>query len=141
VLFAAAAALILILLILVGRNASWVGDLPRLLAASFSALGAVAAVVAAIRGEWIASLILVVLSAWLGRPAVRRRRAAPGAGSDEPMSVTQARAILGVGPSASPDEIQAAYRRLMALAHPDKGGTSGLASQLNAARDRLSGSL
>jgi len=27
----------------------------------------------------------------------------------------------------------------MRLAHPDKGGTSGLAAQLNAARDRLLG--
>jgi hypothetical protein len=27
--------------------------------------------------------------------------------------------------------------RLMRSVHPDKGGTSGLAAQLNAARDRL----
>ena len=32
---------------------------------------------------------------------------------------------------------EAAYNRLMRMAHPDKGGTSGLAAQLNAARDRL----
>jgi curved DNA-binding protein CbpA len=42
-----------------------------------------------------------------------------------------------VGPDASKAEIQAAYSRLIRLAHPDKGGTAGLAAQLNAARDRL----
>ena len=49
----------------------------------------------------------------------------------------EARSILGVGPDASEADIQAAYGRLMRLAHPDKGGTDGLAAQLNAARDRL----
>jgi curved DNA-binding protein CbpA len=53
------------------------------------------------------------------------------------MSADEARSILGVGPEATPEEVQAAYTRLMRLAHPDKGGTSGLAAQLNAARDRL----
>jgi len=48
------------------------------------------------------------------------------------MSLDDARRILGVGPDASKQEIQAAYTRLMRLAHPDKGGTVGLASQLNA---------
>ncbi|MDB5464608.1 MAG: molecular chaperone DnaJ, partial [Phenylobacterium sp.] len=49
----------------------------------------------------------------------------------------EARSMLGVGGDATPEEIQAAYTRLMRLAHPDKGGTTGLATQLNAARDRL----
>jgi len=53
------------------------------------------------------------------------------------MSAGEARSILGVGPDATAAEIEAAYKRLMRMAHPDKGGTSGLASQLNAARDRL----
>ncbi|HQP19187.1 MAG TPA: DnaJ domain-containing protein, partial [Phenylobacterium sp.] len=49
----------------------------------------------------------------------------------------EARSILGVGPQATTAEIQAAYARLMRVAHPDAGGTDGLAAQLNAARDRL----
>jgi curved DNA-binding protein CbpA len=53
------------------------------------------------------------------------------------MSLSEARSILGVGPEATPEEVQAAYTRLMRMAHPDKGGTTGLAVQLNAARDRL----
>jgi DnaJ-class molecular chaperone len=53
------------------------------------------------------------------------------------MSLNEARSILGVTEEATSEEIQAAYTRLMRLAHPDKGGTSGLAAQLNAARDRL----
>jgi curved DNA-binding protein CbpA len=53
------------------------------------------------------------------------------------MSLAEARSILGVGPTATRAEIKAAYARLMQVAHPDKGGTDGLAAQLNAARDRL----
>ena len=53
------------------------------------------------------------------------------------MSLEEARSMLGVDADATPEEIQAAYTRLMRLAHPDKGGTTGLATQLNAARDRL----
>ena len=39
--------------------------------------------------------------------------------------------------AATPQEINAAWKRLMGRAHPDQGGTEGLASRLNAARDRL----
>jgi DnaJ-domain-containing protein 1 len=56
----------------------------------------------------------------------------------ERMSLEEARAVLGVGPTATPADIRAAYARLMRRTHPDHGGTSGLAAQLNAARDRLS---
>ena len=55
------------------------------------------------------------------------------------MSEAEARSILGVGPQSTPDEINAAYRRLMQLAHPDKGGRTEDAARLNAARDRLIG--
>jgi curved DNA-binding protein CbpA len=53
------------------------------------------------------------------------------------MSTADARSILGVEPQATTAEIKAAYTRLMQRAHPDKGGSAGLAAQLNAARDRL----
>ena len=60
-----------------------------------------------------------------------------GGPSRERLSESEARSILGVGPDATHDEIQAAYSRLMRSVHPDRGGTDGLAAQLNAARDRL----
>ncbi|MFW2341835.1 J domain-containing protein [Brevundimonas sp.] len=53
------------------------------------------------------------------------------------MPVDQARSLLGLGPEATAAEVNAAWRRLMARAHPDQGGTEGLAAQLNAARDTL----
>lgn len=53
------------------------------------------------------------------------------------MSEREAREILGIGPDAGVEEIQAAYTRLMRRSHPDAGGSAGLAAQINAARDRL----
>jgi DnaJ-class molecular chaperone len=53
------------------------------------------------------------------------------------MSLDEARRILGVEAAASRKDVQEAYTRLMRAVHPDKGGTAGLAAQLNAARDRL----
>ena len=75
----------------------------------------------------------------LWTPARRRR---PEKAPSRPpgragLTVEDARSILGVGESATRAEIRAAYARLMRRAHPDHGGTSGLAAQLNAARDRL----
>lgn len=94
------------------------------------------------RGAWIIGLPLAVAGA--GMALVARKRAAKpdAAGPDaarQGMSEADARAMLGVGPQASPGEIKAAYIRLMQRVHPDQGGASGLASQLNAARDRLLG--
>ena len=61
----------------------------------------------------------------------------PAPPSSSRMSVTEARAILGVGPQATREDIQSAWKRLMARTHPDQGGSEGLAARVNAARDRL----
>jgi len=53
------------------------------------------------------------------------------------MTEVEARRLLEVSPSASPAEIRAAYRRLMARVHPDVGGSADLTRQVNAARDTL----
>lgn len=94
--------------------------------------------VLAIRGDaWIGLPLALggVASAFAGRwKRTPRRRSSPPA---EPMSPAQARSILGVAEGASAKEIKAAHMRLMKVNHPDRGGTSGLAAQLNAARDRL----
>lgn len=54
-----------------------------------------------------------------------------------PMTVAEAREILGLGNDASADEVRAAHRRLMKAAHPDHGGSAWYAARLNEARDLL----
>jgi hypothetical protein len=89
----------------------------------------------ALRGAWGSAIVLVVVGLWLAVSTRRTGVAPPPRGGR--MSLDEARSVLGVGEDATPEEVQAAYTRLMRMAHPDKGGTSGLAAQLNAARDRL----
>lgn len=50
------------------------------------------------------------------------------------MSLKRAADILGVEVNANKDEIVGAHRRLMDKVHPDKGGSSYLAAELNAAK-------
>jgi hypothetical protein len=110
----------------------------RTAGALVAALAAAGAVAAGLRGAWLVSLGLIVVSVWLGQNA--RRGPGPRSPDGEAtggMSLDQARGILGVASGATRAEIEAAYRRLIRRAHPDQGGTSGLAAQLNAARDRL----
>jgi hypothetical protein len=75
--------------------------------------------------------VLAVISRTKRGPKLPSRPKAPG------LSEADARALLGVDERASAEDVQAAHQRLMKVAHPDRGGTSGLAAQLNAARDRL----
>lgn len=67
----------------------------------------------------------------LGQPGGAARRQALG----------KARALLGVPAAASREEIIAAHRRLAALVHPDRGGSSDALREANAARDLLLGAL
>ena len=53
------------------------------------------------------------------------------------MRPSEARTLLGVGEGASAEDIRAAHRRLIAKVHPDAGGSAGLATRVNAARDAL----
>ena len=107
----------------------------RFLAGAFAVACFAAASYVGIRGGWGKSIVLVVIGLGLV-VSTRRTGIAPPAGSNK-IGDAEARSILGVGAEASHEEIRAAYSRLMRMAHPDKGGTSGLAAQLNAARDRL----
>jgi DnaJ family protein C protein 19 len=52
-------------------------------------------------------------------------------------AVFRARQLLGVSAGASREEIITAHRRLVAMVHPDRGGTDGQVHEANAARDVL----
>ena len=91
-----------------------------------------------IRGGWGSGLVLLAVgvSTLMATRTPRRVDAQPPPAAPRP-GVAEARQILGVGPEATREDILAAHKRLIRMAHPDSGGTVGLAAQLNAARDRL----
>jgi hypothetical protein len=107
----------------------------RLLSGAAALAAFTAAAFLATRGDWPVAIVLAVLGLWMAGTTRTWRSPAPPPTSR--MSAAEARRILGVEEGATRAEIQAAYARLMRAVHPDKGGTAGLAAQLNAARDAL----
>lgn len=85
------------------------------------------------KGAWITGVGLLGAALWL----VLASRIRSVVARHEAVGDAEARSILGVPANATPEAITAAWRRLMGRAHPDQGGTEGLAAKLNAARDRL----
>jgi DnaJ-domain-containing protein 1 len=108
----------------------------RVLTGAMALAAFTAAAYAGVRGSWGITIVLFVVGLWLAA-STRKTAAVPPSPPAARMSAEEARRILGVSAQASREEIQAAYTRLMHAVHPDKGGTAGLAAQLNAARDRL----
>jgi hypothetical protein len=135
-LLAAAAILVFVIW---GAGARWLRRYAYWRSASgVSAIGAIAiGALLVARGELLPGLALGAVGVWLA-VAARWPRPFRAPAAAEAMSRDEARAILGVGPDATAADIQDAYMRLIRRAHPDQGGTSGLAAQVNAARDRLS---
>ena len=90
-------------------------------------------------------MLLPVLFPWKRRLAEfqRQQREWTGhqAGSRSPdgsgMTPDDAAEILGVDRNADTETVRAAYHKLMAEHHPDKGGSTWYARQINAARDVL----
>ncbi|MEL7199912.1 MAG: J domain-containing protein [Pseudomonadota bacterium] len=52
-------------------------------------------------------------------------------------AVFNARKVLGVEAGASREDIKAAHKRLVAMVHPDKGGSNAQVHEANDARDLL----
>jgi DnaJ homolog subfamily C member 19 len=58
-------------------------------------------------------------------------------GFEEKMTRREAALILGIRESASVDRVKEAYRKLLPLNHPDKGGSAYIATKINEAKDLL----
>lgn len=82
---------------------------------------------------------LPVVWRWiLDHQAQRKKKRRKPAGA-KPARMTRAEAleVLGLAEGADPDDITAAYKKLMKKAHPDQDGSDWLASRINEARDVL----
>lgn len=133
-LFVAVGAVLLWALVRLGRQTERAGRGHWRIAATVMATALlIGAAVAGARGAWMTAAALGAAAVWLAVASRMRSLTARRPG----MTAAEARALLGVDETAGPEAINAAWRRLMVRAHPDQGGTRGLAEQLNAARDRL----
>ena len=81
----------------------------------------------------IAALVCVVVRWLTGAWPWQWMSSAPG----QTAAFARARRLLRVSPDASHDEIRAAYRRLAAEMHPDRGGSDARLAALTEARDLL----
>jgi hypothetical protein len=63
--------------------------------------------------------------------------AGAGNGGEGPMTRDEALEVLGLSGNPTAEEIKAAHHRLMQKMHPDMGGSTWLATKINAARDLL----
>lgn len=79
-----------------------------------------------------------LLTAYLNREYPDwQRQGASESPATENLSETEALEILGLDQSASEKDIIAAHRKMIQKLHPDKGGSTYLARQINAAKDLL----
>jgi DnaJ homolog subfamily C member 19 len=81
----------------------------------------------------LALLISVGVRWMLGKWPWQYLKAKPTRGQ----AVFQARKLLAVREEASRPEILDAHKRLIAMVHPDRGGTNAQVHEANAARDLL----
>jgi len=87
--------------------------------------------------KFLAAVLVAYLGwlAWRGPRRGARSTLSRSAAIDR--EIAAARSLLGVSETAGEDEIRAAYRRIAAAVHPDRGGSAELARRVNAARDIL----
>lgn len=79
----------------------------------------------------IAALFVVIFRWAMGRWPWEKRV------STRQQAVFNARRLLGVEAAANRNDIIAAHKRLVALVHPDRGGTNRQVHEANDARDLL----
>lgn len=56
-------------------------------------------------------------------------------GFDPKMNRREAALILGISPTTSKVKVREAFKRVMAVNHPDRGGSPYIASKINEAKD------
>lgn len=119
----------------------------------YAVIGVLLALVLTGRAHWLMG-VLAALLALVGRLALFAQyiplfKKMMGQENDEQgptaspattsMTRREAADILGVEATASDEEIRLAHKKLMLKIHPDRGGSDGLAKQLNQAKDVLLG--
>lgn len=76
---------------------------------------------------------------WRGRAQQRGTRTEGSAGGAGSMTRQEAYEILDLEEGATADDIKEAHHRLMGQLHPDRGGSTYLATKINQAKDYLLG--
>ncbi len=90
-----------------------------------------------VRSAWLEAALLLAAALALALSARKRGAVSGPSPVQAGMGRFEAASILGVETTATRDQIEEAYRRLIRRTHPDHGGSPGLAAQLNAARTTL----
>ncbi len=124
------------LLVWVGRRARPTLARPewKIASGTLSVLAIIGGGFIALRGDYLVGAAIAAGGLVMAVTARRGDLPTPKLDSTD---LAEAREILGVAATATREEIQTAYARLIRAVHPDAGGSAGLAARLNAARDRL----
>jgi hypothetical protein len=107
------------------------------------AVAAIAGVVMTMRGEFLSGIIIAAIGLfWFQGSSIRKEDdnkyiAKMPTNAD----IEQARALLDTPPNANANQIRARYRHLISKVHPDRGGATDRAAELNRARDLLLASI